>query len=75
MDKNSFTITTYCDSKTLFSDSGRRPKWGNISRHGIRGVSIMRKKNIMDWLRAIFSMVFYIGLFGGIGYLIQVVIL
>jgi hypothetical protein len=35
----------------------------------------MRKKNIMDWLRAIFSMVFYIGLFGGIGYLIQVVIL
>jgi len=39
------------------------------------GVSTMRKKNIMDWLRAIFSMVFYIGLFGGIGYLIQVVIL
>jgi hypothetical protein len=40
-----------------------------------QGVSTMRKKNIMDWLRAIFSMVFYIGLFGGIGYLIQVVIL
>jgi hypothetical protein len=39
------------------------------------GVSTMRKKNIMDWLRAIFSMVFYIGIFGGIGYLIQVVIL
>ena len=49
--------------------------WRIISRHGIRGVSTMRKKNIMDWLRAIFSMVFYIGLFGGIGYLIQVVIL
>jgi hypothetical protein len=40
-----------------------------------QGVSTVRKKNIMDWLRAIFSMVFYIGLFGGIGYLIQVVIL
>jgi hypothetical protein len=46
-----------------------------MSQHGIRGVSTMRKKNIMDWLREIFSMVFYIGIFGGIGYLIQVVIL
>jgi len=35
----------------------------------------MRKKNVMDWLRAMLSMVFYIGLFGGIGYLIQTVIL
>jgi len=35
----------------------------------------MRKKNVMDWLRTMLSMVFYIGLFGGIGYLIQVVIL
>jgi hypothetical protein len=35
----------------------------------------MRKKNVMDWLRAMLSMVFYIGLFGGIGYLIQTMIL
>jgi hypothetical protein len=40
-----------------------------------QGVLIMRKKNVMDWLRAMLSMVFYIGLFGGIGYLIQTVIL
>ncbi len=35
----------------------------------------MRKKNVFDWLNAMFSMVFYIGLFGVIGYLIQVLIL
>jgi hypothetical protein len=35
----------------------------------------MRKKNVMDWLSAMLSMVFYIGLFGGIGYLIQVLVL
>jgi len=35
----------------------------------------MRKKNVFDWLNAMFSMVFYIGLFGAIGYLIQVLIL
>jgi hypothetical protein len=35
----------------------------------------MKKKNVFDWLRAMLSMLFYIGLFGGIGYLIQVVIL
>ena len=30
MDKNSFTITTHCDSKTSFSDSGKRPKWEKL---------------------------------------------
>jgi len=35
----------------------------------------MRKKNVVDWLRAMLSMVFYLGIFGGIGYLIQVLIL
>ena len=35
----------------------------------------MREKNILDWLRAMLSLVFYIGLFGGIGYLLQAVIL
>lgn len=28
-------------------------------------------KAVMGWFRAIFSMAFYIGLFSGIGYLIQ----
>jgi hypothetical protein len=35
----------------------------------------MRKKNIFEWLNAMLSLVFYIGLFGGIGYLLQAVIL
>ena len=35
----------------------------------------MKKKNVLDWLRAMLSMFFYIGIFGGIGYLIQVLIL
>ena len=39
------------------------------------GGNIMRKKNILDWLNAMLSLVFYIGLFGGIGYLLQAVIL
>jgi hypothetical protein len=39
------------------------------------GSTNMRKKNVMDWLSAMLSMVFYIGLFGGIGYLIQVLVL
>ena len=39
------------------------------------GGNIMRKKNIFDWLNAMLSLVFYIGLFGGIGYLLQAVIL
>jgi len=40
-----------------------------------QGVLKMRKKNVLDWLRAMLSMFFYIGIFGGIGYLIQVLIL
>ena len=35
----------------------------------------MKEKHVLDWLSAMLSMVFYIGLFGGIGYLIQVLIL
>ena len=31
----------------------------------------MAKKSADGWFKAIFSMVFYIGLFGGLGYLIQ----
>jgi hypothetical protein len=75
MEKISFTITTYCDSKAPFRNRRRRSKREIISRHGIRGVLIMRKKHVLDWLSAMLSMVFYIGLFGGIGYLIQVLIL
>jgi hypothetical protein len=48
---------------------------GKIYLNMESGVLTMRKKNVMDWLRAMLSMVFYIGLFGGIGYLIQTVIL
>jgi hypothetical protein len=33
------------------------------------------KKNVAGWLRAVLSMAFYIGLFGGIGYLLQMTIL
>jgi hypothetical protein len=29
------------------------------------------KKSVDGWFKAIFSMVFYIGLFSGLGYLIQ----
>ena len=35
----------------------------------------MKKKNVLDWLDAMLSMVFYIGIFGGISYLLQVLIL
>ena len=31
----------------------------------------MTKKSFEGWFKAIFSMVFYIGLFSGLGYLIQ----
>ena len=34
----------------------------------------MSEKHVLDWLSAMLSLVFYIGLFGGIGYLIQVLI-
>ena len=30
IDKNSFTITTYCDSKTPIRNFRKRPKWKNI---------------------------------------------
>jgi hypothetical protein len=35
----------------------------------------MSKKNVAGWFRAVLSMAFYIGLFGGIGYLLQMTIL
>ena len=31
----------------------------------------MTKKSVDGWFKAIFSMVFYFGLFSGLGYLIQ----
>ena len=40
-----------------------------------QGVLEMRKKNVRDWFRAMLSLVFYIGLFGGISYLLQITIL
>ena len=74
MEKISFTITTYCDSKAPFRNCRESSRRKNIPTCN-QGVLIMRKKNVMDWLRAMLSMVFYIGLFGGIGYLIQTMIL
>jgi hypothetical protein len=35
------------------------------------GAMILTNKVVKGWFRAIFSMAFYIGLFSGIGYLIQ----
>jgi len=35
------------------------------------GTMILTNKTVKGWFRAIFSMAFYIGLFSGIGYLIQ----
>jgi hypothetical protein len=35
------------------------------------GAPILTTKAVKGWFRAIFSMAFYIGLFSGIGYLIQ----
>lgn len=35
------------------------------------GVTTLSSKAMKGWFRAVFSMVFYIGLFSGIGYLIQ----
>lgn len=35
------------------------------------GAAILASKAVKGWFRAIFSMAFYIGLFSGIGYLIQ----
>jgi len=36
-----------------------------------QGASTLSSKAMKGWFRAVFSMVFYIGLFSGIGYLIQ----
>ncbi len=36
------------------------------------GATPLTKKSVKGWFGAIFSMAFYIGLFSGIGYLIQV---
>jgi hypothetical protein len=36
-----------------------------------RGARPVTKKFVEGWFKAIFSMVFYIGLFSGLGYLIQ----
>jgi hypothetical protein len=36
------------------------------------GALILTNKAVKGWFSAIFSMAFYIGLFSGIGYLIQV---
>jgi len=35
----------------------------------------MTKKNVLDWFRVMLSMAFYIGMFGAIGYLLQMTIL
>lgn len=35
------------------------------------GAATLSSKAMKGWFRAVFSMVFYIGLFSGIGYLIQ----
>jgi hypothetical protein len=35
------------------------------------GALSLTNKAVKDWFRAIFSITFYIGLFSGIGYLIQ----
>jgi hypothetical protein len=75
MDKKGFTITIFCDSKTQSWDYHRKSEQEKIPRHRIREFLIMRKKNVLDWLEAMLSMVFYIGVFGGIGYLLQALIL
>jgi hypothetical protein len=35
------------------------------------GATTLTQKAVKGWFRAIFSMAFYIGVFSGIGYLIQ----
>ena len=37
----------------------------------LQGAAILSSKAMKGWFRAVFSMAFYIGLFSGIGYLIQ----
>jgi hypothetical protein len=36
-----------------------------------RGAAVLTKKTVEGWFKTIFSMVFFIGVFSGIGYLIQ----
>jgi len=36
-----------------------------------RGAAVLTKKAVEGWFKTIFSMVFFIGVFSGIGYLIQ----
>jgi hypothetical protein len=74
MDKIRFTITIFCDRKTRFRYGGETLD-GKIYDDMGWGVILMRKKNVMDWFRAMLSMAFYIGLFGCLGYLIQALIL
>jgi hypothetical protein len=42
-----------------------------IHRPVKKGVAKVSKKNVASWFREVLSMAFYIGLFGGIGYLLQ----
>ena len=56
------------------SDTGAETPSGKIYYDMGGGAILMRKKNVMDWLRAMISMAFYIGPFGCLGYLIQVLI-
>jgi hypothetical protein len=41
----------------------------------ILGIGALSKKNVFSWFKAVLVMAFYIGLFGGIGYLLQITIL
>jgi hypothetical protein len=41
----------------------------------IEGEQKVSKKNVMGFFRAIFSTAFYVGLFGGISYLIKIALL
>jgi hypothetical protein len=36
-----------------------------------RGATTLTRKSLEGWFKTIFSMVFYIGVFSGIGYLLQ----
>ena len=37
-----------------------------------RGATMLPSKSVKGWFSSIFSMAFYVGLFSGIGYLLQV---
>jgi len=40
-----------------------------------KGVAQVSKKNVAGWFRAVLSMAFYIGIFCGISYLLQITVL